>query len=264
MEQIEVHGRVVVLGCGTSTGVPVIGCNCPVCTSTDPKNKRTRTSVYIKFDNGVKVLIDVTPDFRAQAIREKLTEVSFVLITHSHADHINGLDDLRQINFLMKGYTIPVYASEQSISDIYNRFDYIFKPTQEGGGKPKISLHILEPWKTYEINGIPVTPLLVKHGVLDVFGYKFGKNFAYITDANYIPKKTLEFLFGVKVLFINALRHIPHSTHFSIKETLELVELIKPEKAFLIHLGHSVSYKHLKSILPNYIEPAYDGLKVEF
>ncbi|MDC7227985.1 MAG: MBL fold metallo-hydrolase [Spirochaetales bacterium] len=254
---------VTVLGSGTSFGVPSINCDCPVCTSDDPHDKRTRTSVWIQTEN-TSVIIDTSTDFRAQALREKIPSLDALFFTHCHADHIHGIDDIRPFTFHK---TIPVYGNEVTIKEFRNRFSYIFMDTQKGGGKPRISLNPISDKDTAErrtinIGDVELLPVPIKHGKLDVLGYRIN-NFAYLTDCNLIPESSYEKLDGVEYLVIDALRYQPHPTHFTIPEAIEASRRIGAGKTWLTHLCHDVGHEDLKQELPDGIAPAFDGLKIE-
>ncbi|MFN4245367.1 MAG: MBL fold metallo-hydrolase [Brevinematia bacterium] len=255
--------RIVFLGTGTSTGVPLIGCKCRVCSSSDPRNKRSRTSVFVE-EKGRKFLIDVTPDFRQQALNNGITELDAVLITHSHADHINGFDDIRQINFSMNSRIIPVFVNRTSYWEIQSRFDYVFRDLpQLGGGKPMVSFNVIDDYDKLIIGGVEVLSFFYYHGRLKVNGYRIG-NFSYITDVSFIPKKTIEFIEGTEVLVISALRYLPHATHFTVSEVKHLVKVVRPRITYLTHMGHELDYVELYNYLEGSgILPAYDGLVVE-
>jgi len=255
--------RVTVLGSGTSTGVPMIACPCEVCTSDDPRNRRTRASIWVETQ-GKHFVVDTGPDFRAQALRERMPRLDAVLWTHAHADHTHGIDDIRQFNFRQKE-TIPAWASEETVRHLTRTFGYIWGGArQQGGGVPSIDLRPLpdDPDAPFEPLGVPVTPLPVKHGAVDVWGFRFGP-FAYLTDLNQVPDATFERLRGVEVLVISALRHRPHDTHFHFEGSLEVVERVKPREAWFTHLNHEVDYARDGAALPEPVRLAYDGLTIE-
>ncbi len=254
--------RLIFLGTGTSTGVPVIGCNCRVCVSGNPYNKRLRTSLYVEI-SGKKILIDVSPDFREQALRNRITSLDAVLITHGHADHINGFDDIRQVNFSMNWKVIPVYANKYTCEEIRKRFDYVFKnSTQLGGGKPLIELFELDDYDKVLLGNLEILSFIHYHGKIRASSYRIF-NLAYITDVSFIPTKTLKLLEGVETLIISGLRYLPHATHFSISEVENLVRALKPKITYLTHMGHDIDYDEiLKRTGKNNIFPAYDGLEV--
>ncbi|MFP5287229.1 MAG: MBL fold metallo-hydrolase [Thermoanaerobaculia bacterium] len=247
--------RVTMLGSGTSTGVPVIGCPCEVCQSDDPRNKRWRTGLKLEVEERI-VLVDTPTDLRAQALRFGLPRVDAVLFTHSHADHIFGLDDVRIFNFRQRA-AIPCYGSEPTLTNIRRIFAYVFEATQEGGGKPQLDLiAVREP---FEVMGLRVVPIPVWHGDTEVFGYRIGR-FAYVTDCNLIPETSYRLLEGVEILILDALRYRPHSTHFSVEQAMEAAARIGARRTILTHLAHEVDYGAPKVPLAPGVELGYDGL----
>jgi phosphoribosyl 1,2-cyclic phosphate phosphodiesterase len=247
--------RVTMLGSGTSTGVPVIGCPCPVCRSDNPRNKRWRTGLKLEMPAGV-VLVDTPTDLRAQALRFGLPRVDAVLFTHSHADHVFGLDDVRIFNFRQRA-AIPCYGSEPTLQNIRRTFAYVFEATQEGGGKPQLDLiPVREP---FDLLGLRVVPVPVWHGETEVFGYRIGR-FAYVTDCNLIPETSFRLLDGVEILILDALRYRPHSTHFSVEEAMEAAAQIGARRTILTHLTHDVDYDAPQVPLAPGVEFGYDGL----
>ncbi len=250
-----------VLGCGTSTGVPCIGCHCKVCRSKNPKNKRLRAALWIQTKEK-SILIDTSTDLRQQALREKITQVDAVLYTHPHADHVQGIDELRSFNFI-QAKTIPLYGNAWTCQELQTRFPYIFNPGPvEGGGIPNLTLHqISSNSQTIEVAGISVIPISLKHGSKECLAYRFD-SVAYVTDCSYIPPESIERLKGLNVLFLDCLRISPHLTHFNLAQALEMVSLVKPKRTFLTHLGHEFGYSHGSKKLPQGVSLAYDGLKI--
>ena len=247
------------LGTGTSTGVPVIGCSCAVCTSSDPRNQRLRQSVKIER-NGRYFLIDTTPDLRLQLLRSPIPRLDFVLFTHSHSDHMMGLDDIRPFNFRQRE-AIDAFANPSTAQAIRRAFGYIWGDSQMGGGKPQLELHEVEEPFTH--HGIDITPLPVQHGDWTILGYRIG-GFAYITDTNGIPPSTMKLLEGVDVLALDGLRKAPHHpTHFTIDEAVEVAQRIGARQTWLIHLTHEVEHAEVETTLPEGIRLAYDGLQLE-
>jgi len=244
------------MGTGTSHGVPVIGCDCPVCKSTDPKNNRTRCSCLIQV-SGKNLLIDTPPEFRIQALREDLRLVDAVLFTHAHADHIFGLDDIRRYNDI-SGRSIPCYGNARSLEVLRQTFRYVFTRTQVGGGKPKLEL--VEVTGPMEVAGVPVVPIPAWHGRIPVLGYRMG-SFAYITDCSRIPEGSMRLLEGLHTLVLGAIRHEPHETHMSIGEGLEVVKRLQPTKTFFTHITHRLDHEATNAALPEGVELAYDGLR---
>ena len=248
--------RITVLGCGTSTGVPVLGCRCAVCTSVDPRNRRTRSSAVVHVD-GKNILIDTSTDLRAQSLANKIERVDAVLYTHAHADHICGIDDLRSFNFAQKS-SIPCFGSADTIGRIKKMFDYIFDGNKGDSWKPDLSATAVDA--PFEASGIKVTPIPISHGKAAIFGYRIG-DFAYLTDCSAVPDRSVKLLRGLKVLILGALRHKPHPTHFSIEEAIAASKIISPERTFFTHLGHSLDYA-TDNELPEGCKLAYDGLTI--
>lgn len=252
---------VTLLGTGTSTGVPQIGCSCRVCTSDDPRDRRLRAGVLIRVGaagdaDGGTIVIDTSPDLRQHALTHRISRLDAVLYTHSHADHVYGLDDVRVFNFLQRS-DIPLYGSFETLEIIRRFYWYAFEPGEEGGGKPRLRMiPVREP---FELLGRRVVPVPVWHGSTEVFGYRMG-DFALVTDVNWIPDESLELLTGLDVLVLGALRHRPHSTHFSISEAIELAGRIGARRTLLTHLSHDVLHAADSAALPEGVELAHDGL----
>ena len=252
-----------ILGCGTSTGVPVIGCGCPVCSSPDPRNKRSRTSAYLRLDNGKTILIDASPDLRFQALRDRLTRVDAVLFTHAHADHIFGIDDLRGFNFSQR-QVIPCYATAPTLAEIRHYFRYVFETqAHEGGALPQITLNEIRDDTPFELFGQRVEPFRLMHGKLAVTGFRFG-DLAYATDCNFVPDETKALLRQVKHLVLDALRYERHKTHFSISEALEVARELGVPNTYLIHMGHTIDYESDSAKLPPGIRFCFDGLEIRY
>jgi phosphoribosyl 1,2-cyclic phosphate phosphodiesterase len=248
------------MGSGTSMGVPTIGCDCAVCASTDPRDKRTRPSVLVTY-NGRNVLIDTTPDFREQAIRERLRQLDAVIYTHGHADHILGLDDLRPLSFHRADGRIPLYANEQTATILRSVFRYIFDSDYKYGGLAQVEMHdITGPLCLFDATFEPVTVL---HGDAEIFGFRFGAA-AYLTDFSTIPDASLERLRDLDILFLDALRHKPHPTHSTVENSLSIVEKLKPKRAFFTHICHDLPHEATNAALPPNVRLSYDGLKLEF
>lgn len=244
-----------VLGSGTSHGVPVIGCDCKVCRSADPKDARTRASVLVE-EAGAAILVDCGPEFRLQALRAGIRGLDAILLTHAHADHVHGLDDVRVFT---AGKAMRVYGNPSCLDELRERFAYAFSITQEGGGKPRFALTPLDDAAT-TVAGVEVLAVPVYHGKLRVNAYRFGK-FAYVTDLNRMPEGSLERLKGVEALVIDGLRFRPHPTHFSIDEAARTAELIGAERCWITHLTHEHAHSELRDALRGRkIEPAWDGL----
>jgi len=250
--------RLTFLGTGTSTGVPTLACRCPVCTSSDPRDKRTRPSVLLEFD-GRAVVIDTAPDFRQQALREGMERLDAVLFTHTHADHVLGLDAVRVFYFRQRE-PIPIYANSRSMDDIRRIFSYIFDQTYPYGGIAKLDPHIIDG--PFDLWGERLIPLPVLHGNLPVLGFRFGKT-AYVTDFSAIPDSTIPLIEGLDVLVLDALRHKPHPTHSSLEQSLDWVERLKPRRAFFTHIAHELGHEATNAALPPHVRLAYDGLKLD-
>ncbi|HEV7763639.1 MAG TPA: MBL fold metallo-hydrolase [Thermoanaerobaculia bacterium] len=252
--------RVTFLGTGTSTGVPVIGCHCRVCTSPNPHNQRLRQSVLLE-ENGKYGLIDTTPDLRLQLLRHPIPRLDFLLFTHSHSDHLMGLDDIRPFNFRQRE-TLHAYANPQTAKAIRRVFSYIWDhTTQMGGGKPQVELHEVE--ETFTHDGIAITPIPVLHGDWTILGFRIG-NFAYITDTNGIPPASMKLLEGVEVLALDGLRPGPnHPTHFTIAQAMQCAQEIGARETWLIHLAHEVEHDEVERGLPAGVRLAFDGLVLD-
>ncbi|MHB1161297.1 MAG: MBL fold metallo-hydrolase [Chloroflexota bacterium] len=246
------------LGTGTSHGVPAIGCQCPVCASNDPRNQRFRCSVLLQY-GGRTVLVDTATEFRLQAIRAGMTRLDAILFTHSHADHVGGLDDVR-IFSERQGAPIPCYGSAECLEDIRRRFDYIFTPTQMGGGKPRLEMNPIQG--PFDLFGLEIVPVPVYHGRLLVLGFRFGGN-AYVTDCNRIPDDSMDLLRGLDLLVLDGLRWRPHPTHFTVDEALQAIADLRPGRAYLTHLTHDLDHVCTNAVLPPGVELAYDGLKLQ-
>jgi phosphoribosyl 1,2-cyclic phosphate phosphodiesterase len=251
--------RLTFLGTGTSHGVPVIGCDCLVCTSTDPHNHRMRASAFVEWD-GVSYLIDTATELRLQALRARLRRVDCILFTHSHADHIFGLDDVRRFNDIQHS-SIPCYGAEHTLTTIKRQFSYIFERTTYLGAKPRLEAMPLQPGVALRNNGHSVLPVPVVHGHATILGYRFGP-LAYVTDCSELPADSAEMLRGVDTLVINALRDRPHPTHFSISQALTAIEQIRPRQAYLTHMCHEVDHESTNRRLPAGVQLAYDTLSV--
>ena len=248
-----------VLGSGTSMGVPTLGCRCAVCTSSDPHDRRTRPSVMVDYADR-RILIDTTPDFREQALREQVRRLDAVLYTHAHADHILGLDDLRPLTFFQNG-KIPLYGEEPTIRRLEVMFDYIFAGQYKYGGLAQVELRALDG--PLELHGATFYPVRVFHGDAPICGFRFGAA-AYLTDFSDIPEESLALLQGLDILFLDALRHKPHPTHSTVENSLALVERLKPQRAFFTHISHDLSHAETNQKLPEHVRLAHDGLKLEF
>jgi phosphoribosyl 1,2-cyclic phosphate phosphodiesterase len=249
--------RVIVLGSGTSHGVPMIGCSCAVCRSTDPRDRRTRPSIFVDVDGGPRILVDTSTDLRHQALTHGISRVDAILYTHSHADHIMGLDDVRRFNVMQSG-AIPAYADDRTSADLRRAFAYVFEPTGEaGGGVPQMSLVTIDG--PFEVGAVAIQPVPIFHGARPILGFRFG-SFAYLTDCNRIADEAWPLLDGLDILILDALRHRPHPTHFTVAEALRVVERVKPRQTFLTHICHDLPHEATNASLPGGVELAYDGL----
>lgn len=255
--------RLTFLGTGTSFGVPQIGCDCAVCRSTDPRDKRSRSGAVLEVA-GSTILIDTPPELRLQLITAGFSQIDAVVYTHEHADHINGIDDLR-IFSVRRRQPLPIYGPGETLERLRTSFNYIFDDAvrpYEGTSKPSLTLHETQPGRVIKVAGVDVLPLAFRHGHLRVFGYRFG-SLAYITDVKEIPASAREHLRGLDVLVLNALWWRPHPTHLSISEAIETARELGPRRTYLTHLTHETGHAELETQLPAGVFPAYDGLTVE-
>ncbi|AZO95393.1 MBL fold metallo-hydrolase [Halocella sp. SP3-1] len=250
--------KITFLGTGTSHGVPLIGCNCDICLSDDPKNKRNRSSVYIQFDD-LNLLIDTPPELRLGLLKNNISQVDAVLYTHPHADHLMGFDDIRALN-MINNKTMPCYGNNYTIKEIKTVFPYINHNIQQGGGIPDVRLITIN--SNFLIKDKEVYPLPVKHGKLDIYGYRI-ENMAYITDCSFIPEATFKQLKGIDLIILGALRYRPHSTHMNIEQAIKTIKKLNVSRAYLTHLSHEIEHNKVSRELPENIFLAYDGLIVE-
>jgi len=251
--------KITFLGTGTSTGVPVIACNCDVCRSDDPHDRRYRTSAMLTVGN-TNVVIDCGPDFRSQMLKNKIENIDAVIFTHAHRDHIAGLDDIRAFNYILNK-VINIYGTHETLESIKTQFPYIFYSGRYFG-VPQITLNTIgdEP---FTISGIEFKPIRIMHQDLPITGYRIG-DFTYITDANHIDAAELDKVRGSKVIVLNALRNSRHVSHFSLSEALEILEDLKPERAYLTHISHFLGKQEdVEKKLPPHIRLAYDNLVID-
>lgn len=248
--------ELIFLGTGTSYGVPMIGCDCDVCRSDDPRNRRTRASVLFRYD-GHNVLVDTSIDLRFQFLAAGVDHVSAVLYTHGHADHLHGLDDLRAVS--TRHGPIDLYADAATSATIRQSFGYVFDSDEAVSEVPAVNLHTLDG--PFELFGRTFWPLELEHGRMPVLGYRTG-DVAYLTDCSGIPDASLRMLGNLKVLVIDAVRFRPHPTHFSVEEALEIIEILQPERAFLTHISHDIDHRTVGEMLPDNVELAWDGLRL--
>ncbi len=257
------QAEIVLLGSGTSMGVPTLGCNCHVCTSSDPRDRRTRPSIAIAFPDGEKtrtVLIDTGPDFRQQALRENLRSIDAVLYTHAHADHILGLDDLRPLSF-KNAEKIPLYADRVTADVLRHIFEYTFSENNHYPHKARVALHPLQ--SSTHLFGADFLSVPLLHGDLSTVGFRFGTA-AYLTDMSDIPTSSFALLEDLDVLILDALRRTPHPSHSNLETSLQFVEKIRPRCAYFTHMSHDLGHVETESELPRHVRLAYDGLRIPF
>lgn len=251
--------KITFLGTGTSQGVPVINCDCTVCSSLDFRDKRLRCSIHVDIE-GKSFVIDTGPDFRQQMLRERIKTLDAVLFTHEHKDHTAGLDDIRSYNFSQKK-DMPIYATPKVLHQIKREFAYIFEEVKYPG-VPTVEIHEISK-EPFTAEGIPIIPIEVMHYRLPVLGFRF-KDFTYITDAKTIEENELSKIKGTKVLVLNALQKTHHISHFTLDEALEMIERIQPEKAYLTHISHKLgTHQEIENQLPPNVRLAFDGLKIQ-
>lgn len=252
--------QITFLGTGTSMGVPVIGCKCSVCTSLDLRNRRLRTSALLSV-GGQQILIDAGPDLRQQLLSAQVTQLDAVLLTHAHADHITGLDDLRPLT-MAQHTAMPLYGSRQTLELVRQRFAYAFVDSSAGSSRPLLELHEVQADQPFAIGPVVVLPFAVQHGTWTITGFRIG-GFGFVTDASAIPACSLEHLRGLDCLVLNALRHAPHPTHFSLDQAVGVIEQLAPQRAWLVHMTHDLEHSATNARLPLLISLAYDGLIVD-
>ena len=252
--------EITFLGTGTSQGVPVIGCTCAVCRSLDYRDKRLRVSVHLQVQ-GKSIIIDSGPDFRQQVLRERIDHLDALLFTHEHKDHTAGLDDIRAYNFRQR-QDMPVYAEPRVLKQLQQEFSYIFAE-KKYPGVPQVQLMPLESdTESFLVEGVEVQPIRALHYRLPVLGFRIG-GFTYVTDANYLSPEALERMRGSEVIVLNALRHEPHISHFSLSEAVSILEDLAPQRAYLTHVSHMLGrHREVEATLPDFIRLAYDGLRV--
>lgn len=250
--------KIIVLGTGTSTGVPQMGCSCEVCRSSDARDKRLRSSVLMECENGAEILIDCGPDFRQQMLRRTFHRLSGVLITHEHYDHVGGIDDLRPYSVFGD---VDLYADANCAAHLTERLPYCFEE-HKYPGVPQIHLNQVVPGKPFEIDGVEIMPLRIMHGRMPILGFRIG-NFAYITDMKQCPQETFARLEGIDTLIVNGLRYEPHASHQTIPEAIAFAERIGARHSFITHLSHQAGlHKDIEKNLPENVRVAYDGLEI--
>lgn len=253
--------EIVILGSGTSMGVPTLGCDCPVCTSTDPRDTRTRPSIAIQW-NTHTVVIDTGQDFRHQVLRENIRHIDAVFYTHPHADHILGMDDLRPLSFQHPN-GLPLYADDATVAVLHRIFEYTFSPNAKYPTRPRVQLQPLNDQESVEIAGLPFQRVPVLHGDITVAGYRFGSA-AYLTDMNGIPESSLPLLEDLDILIIDALRWHHHPSHNNVEQALDWIDRIKPHRAYFTHIAHELEHAKTEASLPPNVRLTYDGLRLEF
>lgn len=253
--------RFTLVGSGTSQGVPTIGCQCETCTSDDPRDSRLRPSGLFEV-NGKNIVIDTSADFRRQMLTHRVTTLEAVLFTHHHFDHIGGFDDIRSYNFIQRK-PMNVYGTRRTLDELQTTFRYAFvAPEQEGGGTPQVELHeIPEYASNVNVAGVVVQTIPALHGLLPVLGFRIG-GIAYITDTNNIPEASFAYLHGLDVLVLDALRFVPHPTHFSLDESIEIARRIGAGRTYFTHIAHNIKHERDSGLLPEGMEFGYDGLTV--
>jgi phosphoribosyl 1,2-cyclic phosphate phosphodiesterase len=252
------------LGTGTSMGVPTLGCDCAVCTSTDPRNRRTRPSLRLEYDGHI-VLIDTGPDFHAQALREGVRRVDAVLYTHGHADHVMGFDDLRPLSFRATNGLLPIYADDATANTIERIFEYTFRKEDRYPTSARVQIHRIDPTPGagFDLFGACFRRIPVTHGKQEITGYRFG-SVAYLTDMSDIPAVSVPLLQNLDVLILDALRREPHPSHSHVDKSVSIVEQLKPRRAFFTHMGHDLDHAATEASLPPHVRLAYDGLQLQF
>jgi len=246
--------EITILGSGTSTGVPMLGCACEACTSADPRDQRFRASILLRWAE-TSVVVDATPEFRLQMLRAGVPSLDALILTHNHADHVGGLDDLRQYT-MGSSRRIPVYGPPEALCWVRHRFGYIWDSTQVGGGLPQIDLvPVVRP---FALNGVTIVPVPVLHGVLRVYGYRIG-DFAYLSDVSAIPERSMRLLAGLDLLVVDAVRYRPHRTHFNLEQAMAVSRRLGARRTLFTHMNHDFLHRKLAAELPDGMAPAYDG-----
>ncbi len=252
--------QLTMLGVGSSAGTPVVGCKCATCLSTDLRNKRTRCSSLVTLDSGENILIDTGPDLRSQSLRENIKRVDAVLYTHTHADHLHGIDDLRAFCVLQRKQ-IPLYAKQDAVAHITQKFGYTLRDPSDFWEMPVLRVEAIDaPFKLF---GVKVTPIPVMHGKSQIFGYRIG-NMAYMTDVSEIPESSFTLLENLDVVLLDCLREAAHPTHINIEQSLAYIGRINAKQSYMIHMTHDLEYEILASKLPKNVFAGLDGLKLSF
>ena len=251
--------QITMLGVGSSAGTPVVGCSCATCLSSDIRNKRTRCSSLITLDSGENILIDTGPDLRSQALREDIKRVDAVLYTHTHADHLHGIDDLRAFCVLQRKQ-IPLYAKQDATAHISQKFGYTLREPSDFWEMPVLRIEAIEA--PFELFGVKITPIPVMHGRSQILGYRIG-NFAYMTDVSEIPESSFALLKDLDVILLDCLRETAHPTHINMEQSLGYLSRIQAKQSYMIHMTHDLEYTTLTSKLPKNVFAGYDGLKLK-
>jgi len=252
--------RVLFLGTGTSHGVPMIGCDCNVCRSSDPRDTRFRPSLYLELDDDTRILVDATPDLRSQALAHDIRRVDALIVTHAHADHIMGLDEIRRFNH-MTHRSMPLYADARTLDSIRRTFEYAFDAgAPAGGGVPQLDLRTVDG--PFQVGGAEIVPVPIRHGRWQILGFRFGR-FAYLTDCNDVPASSRPLLEGLDVLVLDALRRRPHPTHFTLAEAITTAGEIGARQTYFTHIAHDLGHAVTSAELPPGMALAYDGLSIE-
>ncbi len=251
--------EVIVLGSGTSHGVPMIGCECPVCTSEDPHDKRTRPSIFVRMD-GQRILVDTTPELRVQCLAHGVNQVDAVLLTHHHADHVAGMDDLRRFNWIMQR-PVPVYGTQRTLANLRRMFLYAFEPAPDSPhSRPQLELHTIDQ-EPFAIGDAMITPIPLMHGPLPVLGFRFG-NFAYCTDCSHIPDASIHLLQDLDVLILDGLRRKPHPAHFNLDQATAMARELGVKQTYFTHIAHQLLHEETNRELPDGMALAHDGLRI--
>lgn len=259
MNQRASRVEAIILGSGTSHGVPMIGCHCAVCTSSDPRDRRSRASVFVRLGD-LRVLVDAAPEVRLQCIASGIEHIDAVLLTHHHADHVSGVDDLRRFNWLT-GRAVDLYGMERTLANVRSMFRYAFEPAPDSPhDRPEFTLHTIDT-RPFAINGETILPIPLLHGQLPVLGFRFG-DFAYCTDCSHIPDESLARLEGLDVLVLECVRHTPHPAHFNLDQAVEAARRIGAKRTYFTHIAHQLGHEKTNKELPEGMALAYDGLRV--
>ena len=252
--------RVTILGSGTSSGVPVIGCQCATCLSGDPRDKRMRTSVMIECGD-TRIIIDTSNDFRMQMLAHGVRKVDAIVFTHHHFDHISGFDDIRALNYVTRK-PMDCYATEETFKNLKKFFAYAFEGNTPASGLPQTVLHLVQPGATFPVAGIEMTAIPLRHGSLDVMGYRVG-NIAYCTDCNAIPESSYALMEGLEYFIIDALRYTKHPTHFTVDEAIAVAQRVKAKQTYFTHIAHEIKHEEAEKKLPQGMKIAFDGMTLE-